>query len=162
MGRVFWLLLLMVLCLPFTIWISLLIVGLGHCLESASFFPALLQVSWLAYSLGCSRPPVGPSNWGLFIGAEKLLICCSGCSRSPGRPSDCWVFSGSVKLLSNCSEGSKSSTALSAVGLLGWVRILCLYWSRSPKNLPQQKGLSGKEWKEQKRTGILESGGFGG
>ena len=40
------------------------------------------------------------SNWGLFRGAEKLLICCPGFSRSPGRPLDCWVFRGAVQLLS--------------------------------------------------------------
>ena len=42
---------------------------------------------------------MGPSNWGLFRGAEKLP-CCSGYSRSPGRSSDGWVFRGTVKLLS--------------------------------------------------------------
>jgi hypothetical protein len=73
-------------------------------------------------SLGCFRTPgrfvtmvvSGTSNWGLFMGTEKLLICCRGCSKSPGRPSDCWVFSGAVKLLSNCSESRGSSTTLSA------------------------------------------------
>ena len=45
-AHVFWLLLLMVLCLPFTIWISLVFVDLGDCMESASFVPGLLQVSW--------------------------------------------------------------------------------------------------------------------
>ena len=45
-AHVFWLLLFMVLHLPFTIWISLVLVGLGDCLESASFVPVLLQVSW--------------------------------------------------------------------------------------------------------------------
>ena len=44
-AHIFWLLLLMVLCLPFTIWISLVFVGLGDCMESASFVPGLLQVS---------------------------------------------------------------------------------------------------------------------
>jgi hypothetical protein len=42
----FWLLLLMVLGLPFTLLISLLFVGLGASLKSASFVPGLLQVSW--------------------------------------------------------------------------------------------------------------------
>ena len=41
----FWFLLLMVLYLLFTIWISLVLVGLGDCLESASFVPGLLQIS---------------------------------------------------------------------------------------------------------------------
>ena len=45
-AHIYWLLLLMVLCLPFAIWISLVFVGLGDCLESASFVPGLLQVSW--------------------------------------------------------------------------------------------------------------------
>ena len=45
-AHVFWLLLLMVLCLPFAIWISLVFVDLGDCMESASFVPGLLQVSW--------------------------------------------------------------------------------------------------------------------
>ena len=45
-AHVFWLLLLMVLLLPFAIWISLVFVSLGDCLESASFVPGLLQVSW--------------------------------------------------------------------------------------------------------------------
>lgn len=44
-------------------------------------------------SLGCfrscgglwpRRPPVGPSNWMVFRGAEKLLLCCPTCSRPPG------------------------------------------------------------------------------
>ena len=43
---IFWLLLVIVLWLPYTICISLLIVGLGDCTESASFFPGLFQVSW--------------------------------------------------------------------------------------------------------------------
>jgi hypothetical protein len=43
--HVYWLLLLMVLCLPLANWIFLEFVGLGDCLESASFVP-LLQVSW--------------------------------------------------------------------------------------------------------------------
>jgi hypothetical protein len=43
---VFWLLLLLVLPLPFTIWISLVFVSLGDCMESASFVPELLHVSW--------------------------------------------------------------------------------------------------------------------
>ena len=41
-----------------------------------------------------------PSNWELFSGPEKLLICCHGCCRS-GRLSEGWVFSGAVKLLSS-------------------------------------------------------------
>ena len=45
-AHVFWLLLLMVLCLPFALWISLVFVDLGDCMESASFVPGLLQVSW--------------------------------------------------------------------------------------------------------------------
>ena len=44
--HVYWLLLLMVLCLSFVIWISLVFVDLGDCMESASFVPGLLQVSW--------------------------------------------------------------------------------------------------------------------
>jgi hypothetical protein len=45
-SQVFWLLLLKVLHLPFTIWISLSFVDLGDCMENASFFSGLLQVSW--------------------------------------------------------------------------------------------------------------------
>ena len=45
-AHVFWLLLLMVLHLAFTIWISLVFVDLGDYMESASFVPGLLQVSW--------------------------------------------------------------------------------------------------------------------
>jgi hypothetical protein len=44
--HVFWLLLLMVLGLPFAIWIFLVFVGLGNFLESASFVLGLLQISW--------------------------------------------------------------------------------------------------------------------
>ena len=44
-AHIFWHLLLMVLCLPFAIWISLVLVDLGDYMESASFFPGLLQVS---------------------------------------------------------------------------------------------------------------------
>ena len=45
-AHVYWLLLLMVLCLPFSIWISLVFVDLDDCMESVSFVPGLLQVSW--------------------------------------------------------------------------------------------------------------------
>ena len=45
-AHVFWLLLFMVLHLPFAIWVSLVFVGLGDCLESASFVSLLLQFSW--------------------------------------------------------------------------------------------------------------------
>ena len=44
--HIYWFLLLMILCLPLTFWISLVFVSLGDCLESASFVPGLLQVSW--------------------------------------------------------------------------------------------------------------------
>ena len=44
-AHVLWLLLLMVLLLPFAIWISLMFVGLSDSMESASFVPGLLQVS---------------------------------------------------------------------------------------------------------------------
>lgn len=44
-AHVFWLLLLMILCLPFTIWISLVFVGLGDYMEQASLVLGLLQVS---------------------------------------------------------------------------------------------------------------------
>ena len=43
--KVYWLLLLMVLHLPFTICISLVFVDLGDCMESSSFVPGLIQVS---------------------------------------------------------------------------------------------------------------------
>jgi hypothetical protein len=45
-AHIFWLLLLMVLHLCLAIWISLVFVDLGDCMESASFVPGLLQVSW--------------------------------------------------------------------------------------------------------------------
>jgi hypothetical protein len=44
-AQVFWFLFLMVLPLLFTIWISLVFVGLGDYMESASFFP------WVASGL---------------------------------------------------------------------------------------------------------------
>jgi hypothetical protein len=44
-AQVFWLLLLMVLCLLFAIWTSLVFVDLGDCMESASCVSGLLQVS---------------------------------------------------------------------------------------------------------------------
>jgi hypothetical protein len=44
-AHIFWLLLFMVLCLPFTIWISLVFIELGDYMESASFVPRLLLVS---------------------------------------------------------------------------------------------------------------------
>ena len=43
--HVFGLLLLMVLYFPFAIWIFLVFVGLGDCIESTFFVPGLLQVS---------------------------------------------------------------------------------------------------------------------
>ena len=112
----------------------------------------------LLIGLGCSRAPIGPSNRGLFTGAEKLRICCLGCSRSPGRPSDCWAsveqstccptaLSATdpqllwVKWILKCSEFSRSSTALSTGGSLRWIRIWCLHWSREAKSLLQQKGI---------------------
>jgi hypothetical protein len=45
-AHVYWLLLLMELCLPFAIWISLVFIGLSDCLQSASFVLGLLYVSW--------------------------------------------------------------------------------------------------------------------
>ena len=44
--HIFCLLLLMILCLFFAVWISLVVVDLGDCMEFASFIPVLLQVSW--------------------------------------------------------------------------------------------------------------------
>ena len=41
-AHIFWLLLLMVLCLLFAIWISLKFVDLGDCMEFASFASGLL------------------------------------------------------------------------------------------------------------------------
>ena len=40
------LLLLKVLSLPFSLWMSLVFVDLGEYMESASFVPGLLQISW--------------------------------------------------------------------------------------------------------------------
>jgi hypothetical protein len=45
-SHVFWILLLMVLCLPLGIWISLVFFHLGDYMESASFVTGLLQVTW--------------------------------------------------------------------------------------------------------------------
>jgi hypothetical protein len=45
-AHMFWLLLLLVLCLPFIIWISLVFVSLGDYMVSDSFVPGLLLVSW--------------------------------------------------------------------------------------------------------------------
>ena len=45
-SHVFWLLLLMFLGFPFTVWISLVLVVLNDYLESVSFVPGFLQVSW--------------------------------------------------------------------------------------------------------------------
>ena len=44
-AHVFWILLLMVLHLPFTIWISLVFVDLSDYMVSASLVPELLQIS---------------------------------------------------------------------------------------------------------------------
>jgi len=81
----------------------------------------VLKQRWLwsliPWSLVSNRAPVrtvvpsvadllwGPSNWRIFKGAEKLLICCPACSRSPGRPSDCGIFRGTFKMcpLWSCS-----------------------------------------------------------
>jgi hypothetical protein len=43
---IFWFLLLIALCFPFAIWISLLFVDLGDCMESGSFVPWVFQISW--------------------------------------------------------------------------------------------------------------------
>jgi hypothetical protein len=121
---------------------------------------------------------MGPSNLGLFTGAEKLLIYCSCCSKSLGRPSDSWVSSGAVKLLSNCPECSWSSTALraedhkllwiqrvlnysialSAVGPLGWIRIWNFHLNRQTSGLPQQQRWGKSGWKWQEGSGIWEGG----
>ena len=46
-AHVFWLLLLLVFSLPFSILISLVFFGLGDCTEEfASFVPGLSQISW--------------------------------------------------------------------------------------------------------------------
>jgi hypothetical protein len=107
-NHVYCFLLLMVICLPLVIWLSLVFAGLG---DSVSCLPLL--------SLSCFRSPGKPMAmavadllWSLpiwwrggrgvvFRGAEKLVICYLVCSTSPGRLSDCWVFRGAVKLLSS-------------------------------------------------------------
>jgi hypothetical protein len=45
-AHVFWLLLLLALLLLFALWLSLVFVDLGDCMETASVFPGLLQVFW--------------------------------------------------------------------------------------------------------------------
>ena len=70
-AHMFWLLLLMVLILSFTIWISLVFVSLGDCMESASFVPGLLvarlyQTTCGAFQLGAlhrGRDPADLLAW---------------------------------------------------------------------------------------------------
>jgi hypothetical protein len=75
-AHVFWLLLFMVLCLPFAIWISLVFVDLGDYMESASYVPRLLQVS-SSVALGAglqttSLSAAGPLGW-IRISHVKFL-----------------------------------------------------------------------------------------
>jgi hypothetical protein len=108
---------------------------------------------------GCSRPSVGPSHWGLFTGAEKLLVCCSVCCRAPGRSLN---VGSSVEQSSCCptalsaSEPQllwkqwvlKCSIALSPLGPLGCGWIWFLQGNRPTMILPQQKGLGRKAGRE--------------
>ena len=98
--HIFWLLLLMVLHLPLTFWLSLLFSGLDDTVCSLHLLSLGCFRSPGRPVVGCCRPLVGPSQWELFREAEKLLICCCGRSRSPGRSSEGWVFRGDCKLLS--------------------------------------------------------------
>ena len=65
-SHVYWLLLLMVLCLLFAIWTSLMIVGLGGCLKSASFVPGLLRSPGRPAAL-----TVADHLWGLPTGGSS-------------------------------------------------------------------------------------------
>jgi hypothetical protein len=63
-AHIFWLLLLMLFCLPFTIWISLVFVDLGDSKESAFFVPEL--------SLGRLAAPAGTDHlWVLPTGGSS-------------------------------------------------------------------------------------------
>ena len=53
-----------------------------------------------AFDPGCSQPSQRSSDWNVFRGADKLLICFSACNRFSGFPSDYEIFRGAVKLLS--------------------------------------------------------------
>jgi hypothetical protein len=69
------------------------------CLELVSCVPGLLQVFWEACGHDCSRTPVSPLDYRVFIGTLKLLPCvylfpCETfklwgvlpyCSKTPGR-----------------------------------------------------------------------------
>jgi hypothetical protein len=70
-------------------------------------------------------------------------------SQLPCMPLSCGVY---------YSEGSRSSTALSIVHPLIWVRTWCLQRSRTSRSLPQQKGPVRMDGK-----GVVFGGGaFGG
>ena len=71
-AKVYWLLLLMFLCLPLTTWLYLVLAGLGVSVWSLTpmSLPALLLVSWKA----CSSFPVSPSDCGVIQGPDNLLI----------------------------------------------------------------------------------------
>ena len=128
---IFWLLLVIVLWLPYTICISLLIVGLGDCMESASFFPGLFQVSWQfwpwLYLITC-----GAFQLQTLHRCREAADCCPGCNRSPRRSLD------------NCSECSGFLFDLIASGPLGCIKIQSLHGSRSTTGLPQKKGPCGQ------------------
>lgn len=78
-AKVFWILLLMILCMALAIWISLVLVWLS---DHASCFHGLLQVSLDGCDPG--RPSGRPSDCGIFRGANKQQICCPGCRGFPG------------------------------------------------------------------------------
>jgi hypothetical protein len=76
-AHIFWLLLFMALCVPFAIWISLVFVGLGDCIDSASFI-------WVASVLQvCLQPCLYLTTCGAFqLGAlhrgreaADILLC---------------------------------------------------------------------------------------
>lgn len=114
-AQVYWLLLLIVLCLHLSIWLSLPDVWWSGCLylEPASFVflccfrspgrPVALAVTVL----------VEPSDYGIIIGEGTLVTCCRSFSGSSGRPSvnllDCGVFRGSEKLVFFCPSSSRYS-----------------------------------------------------
>ena len=64
-----------------------------------------------------------------------------------------------MQLILNFSESSRSSTALSAEGAVGWIGIWNLHRSRPTRGLSQQQGPGGRGGKDRgKRSGIWEGG----
>ena len=104
--KIYCLLLLMYLCLPHTIWLSLVLTGLNISLWS---LPHVQQLSWETYLSGFKRSSGRSADCPVVKGADMVIYTCRGradcsdCSSPPSRPEDFGVMTGTDT--QNCPGG---------------------------------------------------------